>query len=66
MEAIGIDPNDQMLPKSFEVVKGETKDIWTWLLELIIDDLGGRSEYIFYILISNQKKYVLLQVFIFV
>lgn len=48
MAAIGGYPNDQMLPIYFVVVDEETKDSWTWFLELIIDDLGGRNECLSY------------------
>lgn len=36
-------PNDQMISIAFTIVKGETKDGCTWFLELLIDNLGGRS-----------------------
>ncbi|XP_058776132.1 uncharacterized protein LOC131650439 [Vicia villosa] len=56
LAAIGTDPNDQMLPISFAVVEGETKDSWSWFLELLIDDLGGREECRTYTFISDQQK----------
>lgn len=43
LAAIKRDPNDQMMPIAFAIVEGETKDNWTWFLELLIVDLGGRS-----------------------
>lgn len=33
----------QMMPITFEVVEGEKKEYWTWFLELLIEDLGGRT-----------------------
>ncbi|XP_058755786.1 uncharacterized protein LOC131629000 [Vicia villosa] len=56
LAAIGRDPNDQMLPIAFAVVESENKDSWTWFLELLIDDLGGREECLTYTFISDQQK----------
>ncbi|XP_017412920.1 uncharacterized protein LOC108324484 [Vigna angularis] len=41
LTAVGRDPNDQMLPLAYAVVEVENKDIWTWFLQLLIQDLGG-------------------------
>jgi len=30
-----------MVPIACAIVEVENKDIWTWFLELLIDDLGG-------------------------
>ena len=38
---IGTNLNDQMLPIVFVVVEYETKDSWSWFLELLISDRGG-------------------------
>ncbi|XP_058759142.1 uncharacterized protein LOC131632413 [Vicia villosa] len=39
--AIGRDLNDLMMLIVFAVVEGETKDSWSWFLDLLISDLGG-------------------------
>ena len=52
--AIGRNPNDQMMPIAFKDVEGETKDSWTWFLELLIEDLEGRSQCCTYTFISDQ------------
>lgn len=54
LAVMGINSNDQMLQISFAVVESENKDSWTWFLELIIDDLGGRDECLTYTFISDQ------------
>lgn len=54
LAAIRRDPNYQMMPISFEVVERETKDNWTWFIELLIEDLGGRSQCCTYTFISDQ------------
>ncbi|XP_058765013.1 uncharacterized protein LOC131638472 [Vicia villosa] len=56
LAAIGRDPNDQMLPIAFAVVEGENRDSWTWFLELLIDDLGGKNECLTYTFMSDQQK----------
>lgn len=47
LAAIGRGHNDQMLPIAFVVVESEAKDNWTWFLELLFNDLGGRDKCIF-------------------
>ncbi|XP_058727156.1 uncharacterized protein LOC131598590 [Vicia villosa] len=54
--AIGKDPNDQMLPIAYAVVEGETKDSWSWFLELLTTDLGGVRICKTYTFISDQQK----------
>ena len=56
LAAIGRDPNDQMMPIAFAVVEGETKDSWSWFLELLISDLGGTRICKTYTFISDQQK----------
>lgn len=56
LAAIGMDPNDQILPIAFAVVEGETKESWKWFLELLIDDLGGTEICRTYTIISDQQK----------
>jgi len=43
LAAVGRDPNEQMLLIAIAVVEGETRDSWTWFLELLINDLGGKE-----------------------
>ncbi|XP_023907265.1 uncharacterized protein LOC112018962 [Quercus suber] len=38
--AVGIDGNDRMYPIAFAVCEGETKDSWSWFLELLLADIG--------------------------
>ncbi|XP_058783844.1 uncharacterized protein LOC131658582 [Vicia villosa] len=56
LAAIGRDPNDQMMPIAYAVVEGETKDSWSWFLELLIADLGGERICKTYTFISDQQK----------
>jgi len=67
--AIGMDPNDQILPIAFAVVEGEIKEFWKWFLELLIDDLGGTGICRTYTIISDQQKVLFIsphKIFIFV
>ncbi|XP_027936155.1 uncharacterized protein LOC114191171 [Vigna unguiculata] len=36
------DAKDQMLPLAYAVVEVENKYTWSWFLDILIDDLGGR------------------------
>lgn len=56
LATIGRDPNDQMPPIAFVIMKGETRYSWTWFLELLIGDLGGRSEFLSYIFVLDQQN----------
>jgi hypothetical protein len=56
LAAIGRDPNDQMLPVALAVVEGETRESWTWFLELLINDLGGPQVSKKITFMSDQQK----------
>lgn len=45
-----------MLPISFVVGGGETKDSWTWFLELLIDNLGGKTKCRTYTFIYEKQN----------
>lgn len=53
---MGRDPNDQMIPIAFVVVKGETKDSWSWFLEVLTSNLGGIPLCKTYTFISDKQK----------
>ncbi|KAF7802804.1 putative MULE transposase domain-containing protein [Senna tora] len=40
LASVGRDPNDQMLLVAFAIVEVESRDTWSWFLELLINDLG--------------------------
>lgn len=52
LTVVGRDPNDQCLLISFGVVETETKDIWSWFIKLLLDDISERSWYF----IFDQQK----------
>ncbi|KAI8555876.1 hypothetical protein RHMOL_Rhmol05G0207600 [Rhododendron molle] len=37
--AVGIDANNQSFPFAYAVAESETKETWTWFLELVVEDL---------------------------
>lgn len=41
LTAIGVDPNNQIYPFPYAVVKKERYKSWEWFIENIIKDLGG-------------------------
>ena len=44
LATIGIDGNDGMYPIAFDVCEGETKNSWSWFLELLLVDIGPVRE----------------------
>lgn len=38
--AMGRDPNDQYISLAFKVVEIETNEIWRWVLQLLMEDIG--------------------------
>ena len=40
MVAIAQDPNEEYFPLAVAVVKAETKDSWTWFINLLLADIG--------------------------
>ncbi|WVZ09778.1 hypothetical protein V8G54_014308 [Vigna mungo] len=56
LTAVARDANDQMLPLAYAIVEVENKDTWTWFLELLIEDLGGRDVCCGLTIMSDQQK----------
>ncbi|WVY97484.1 hypothetical protein V8G54_029635 [Vigna mungo] len=50
------DGNEQMLPIAYVVVEVENKESWTWFLEMLIEDLGGKDVCAGITFISDQQK----------
>jgi hypothetical protein len=59
--AVGRDTNDQYFPLAFGVVETETKDSWSWFLQLLLEDVGQDKRYVF---ISYQQKVLISIAFI--
>ncbi|XP_050258855.1 uncharacterized protein LOC126703829 [Quercus robur] len=53
MCAVGRDPNDEYFPFAYAVVEAETKDSWTWFLNLLLADIGDDKQWVF---IFDQQK----------
>ena len=47
------DPNEEYFPLAYAVVEAETKDSWTWFINLLLADIGQNTRWTF---ISNQQK----------
>ncbi|CAL2257716.1 unnamed protein product [Prunus armeniaca] len=43
LSIVGIDANNGMFPIAFAVVETESKDTWTWFLEIFFNDVGVRG-----------------------
>ncbi|XP_039127030.1 uncharacterized protein LOC120263224 [Dioscorea cayenensis subsp. rotundata] len=55
LSAIGIDPNDCIFPLAYAVVLTESRQTWTWFMELLRDDLEiWNSKYI--TIMSDRQK----------
>ena len=51
--AVARDPNEEYFPLAYTVVKAETKDSWTWFINLLLADIGQNTRWTF---ISDQQK----------
>ena len=51
--AIARDPNEEYFPLAVAVVEAETKDLWTWFINLLLADIGDSKRWKF---ISDQQK----------
>ena len=47
MCVVGIDPNDEYFPFTYAVVEAETKDSWTWFLNLLPAAIGDGKTWVF-------------------
>ena len=47
------DLNEEYFPLAYAVVKAETKDSWTWFLNLLLADIGQNKRWVF---MSDQQK----------
>ena len=47
MCAVGRDPNDEYFPFTYAVAEGEMKDTWTWILNLLLADIGDGNKWVF-------------------
>ncbi|CAL2232593.1 unnamed protein product [Prunus armeniaca] len=45
LAAVGVDANDNTYLIAYPAVELETKDTWSYFLELLIDDLGPTSDH---------------------
>jgi len=45
LAVVGRDGNDNMYPIAYVVVEAETKDSWTWFLEILMSDLGAHEQH---------------------
>ena len=55
LATVGIDGKDGMYPIAYAVCEGETKDSWSWFLELLLANIGPVRER-GWTFTSNQQK----------
>ena len=51
--AVGRDPNDEYFPFTYAAVEVETKDSWTWFLNLLLTNIEDGNRWVS---ISDQQK----------
>ena len=51
--AVCRDPNEEYFPLAYAVVEAETKDSWTWFINLLLADIGQDRRWVF---MSDQQK----------
>ena len=51
--AVARDPNKEYFPLAYAVVEAETKESWTWFINLLLADIGQNTRWTF---ISDQQK----------
>ncbi|XP_019192716.1 PREDICTED: uncharacterized protein LOC109187010 [Ipomoea nil] len=60
LTAVGIDGNDSIFPLAYAIVEGETKDSWSWFLQLIMRDLEITREAEHKLILISDKQNGLL------
>ena len=53
MVAVASDPNEEYFPLVVAVVEAETKDSWTWFINLLLADIDDSKRWAF---ITGQQK----------
>ncbi|KAI5313503.1 hypothetical protein L3X38_042679 [Prunus dulcis] len=56
LSVVGIDANNGMFPIAFAVVETESRDTWTWFLEIFFNDVGVRGPENGWVFITNKQK----------
>ena len=60
--AIARDPNEKYFPLAVAVVEAETKDLWTWFINLLLANISDSKRWTF---ISDQQKVFLYFMFVY-
>ena len=53
MVAVARDPNEEYFPLAVAVVEAETKNSWTWFINLLLADIDDSKRWAF---ITDQQK----------
>ncbi|CAL9018765.1 unnamed protein product [Prunus brigantina] len=56
LSAVGIDANNGMFPIAFAIVETESRDTWTWFLEIFFNDVGVRDTGHGWVFITDKQK----------
>ncbi|XP_075499068.1 uncharacterized protein LOC142537436 [Primulina tabacum] len=56
LSAVGLDPNNNIFPICYAMVERETKDSWTWFLQLLNEDIGVGNDPHTWTFMSDKQK----------
>ncbi|XP_073045541.1 uncharacterized protein [Primulina eburnea] len=56
LSAVGLDPNNNIFPICYAMVERETKDSWTWFLQLLDEDIGVNNDPHTWKFMSDKQK----------
>ncbi|XP_073307088.1 uncharacterized protein [Primulina huaijiensis] len=56
LSAVGLDPNNNIFPICYAMVERETKDSWTWFLQLLDEDIGVGNDPHTWTFMSDKQK----------
>jgi len=51
--AVARNPNEEYFPLAYAIMEAETKDSWTWFINLLLANIGQNTKWTF---ISDQQK----------
>ena len=61
MSAVAMDGNNAFFVIAYAIVESESKDTWSWFLQLLLGDIGDYKEHGYNFITDQQKvSYVLV------
>ena len=57
---VGRDPNEEYFPLAYVVVEAETKDSYTWFINLLLIDIGQNRRLVFILDQQNVCSFIII------